>query len=94
MEVSLDFVNILEINYILIRDVYVREASNMFTCQLCHFSFKWEKTLKRHMESTHRGKILTCKGCSRTFNRRDSFERHKRLMHKGHFMCGTTYLLE
>ena len=33
MEVSLNFVNILEINYILIRDVYVREASNMFTYQ-------------------------------------------------------------
>ena len=94
MEVSLDFVNILEINYILIRDVYVREASNMFTCQLCHFSFKWEKTLKRHMESMHDGKILSRKGCTRTFNGRDNFERDKRCMHRAHVVYGTTYFLE
>ena len=66
----------------------------MFTCDVCHQIFKWQKSLKRHMESMHHGKILICKGCTRTFNRRDSFERHKRLMHKGHIMRGTTYLLE
>ena len=67
---------------------------SMFTCKVSQHAFKWEKSLKRDMESIHYGNILSCKGRTRTFNRIDNFERHKRCMHIGHIMCGTADFLE
>ncbi len=66
-----------------------------FVCNLCGKSFRWEYTMRRHIE-THGPRKYKCDFCEKTFFRQRTFHNH-RMIHTGerpytcHF-CNQTFI--
>ena len=52
-------------------------------CPICESTFKWKKSLKRHMKEVHSSsKEFECPSCAKPFSRQETLDRHVRDVHK------------
>ena len=56
----------------------VHSSERPFICQVCSYSFKAKKDLKKHMESVHSLQSHVCKDCGKIFNNIDALKVHNR----------------
>ena len=50
-----------------------------FTCSHCGRWYRYEKSLKRHVRSSHVNQpLFSCGQCGRSFNRADNLQEHTR----------------
>ena len=53
------------------------------TCEICLSRFTQKNSLKKHIESIHRGKIFKCEFCPSSYTQKDNLKRHIKSVHRG-----------
>ena len=58
------------------------------TCEIYLSRFTQKNSLKKHIESIHRGKIFKCEFCPSSYTQKDNLKRHIKSVHRGKtFRC-------
>jgi KRAB domain-containing zinc finger protein len=55
------------------------ETKNMFQCQFCDKSFKWDSSLNSHIQAAHNptGPVFPCDLCDRVFKDKNNQKKHR-----------------
>lgn len=72
---------------------HLLDEDKPYQCRICRSSFKFKRSLTRHIKSTHEGGFGTCRVCTDVkFSQKVSYEKHLQKSQK-HVRCGSAKIV-